>query len=203
MAKAWSTFWKKSTIALLFALSLFITNSMFPATAAASGPVSAPPVARYEVQFMVQMIDHHAMALQMSQLCLEKATHAELRALCSEVIAAQSAEIAEMQAWLEEWYGKTYEPRMTRMGQMERLERLNGAYFEIAFMAQLIQHHNKAIDEAQTCLERADHPQLLDRCAGIITDQAGEIRVLRSWLRAWYSDIVLRLISRERGLRDE
>lgn len=54
---------------------------------------------------MQDMIDHHVMAIMTSALCLQKAVHAELRTLCGEIIAAQRAEIAQMQWWLCAWYG--------------------------------------------------------------------------------------------------
>jgi uncharacterized protein (DUF305 family) len=156
--------------------------------AAASAPAPAKATAKFEVDFMTGMIDHHAMAVEMADVCLDNATHAELRAMCEDVIAAQSEEIETMQSWLEDWYSVSYSLEMTRgeMQQMEKLAALSGAEFEIRFMETLVRHHRKAIGMAERCLDRAYHSDLRDLCEGIIATQSAEIAQLESWLCQWY-----------------
>lgn len=118
------------------------------------------------------------------------ATHhqSERVALSRNVIAAQSADIEEMQSWLRDWYGISYELRMTPGDQqmLDRLSSLSGAEFEITFMEMLIKHHEKAIKEAQQCLAKAWHAELRQLCQNIIDAQSAEITQLRSWLCEWY-----------------
>ncbi len=52
-----------------------------------------------------QMIMHHAMGVMMTRPVAERAVHPELRALAEEIIAGQTREIAQMRAWLKDWYG--------------------------------------------------------------------------------------------------
>lgn len=52
--------------------------------------------------FLEGMIVHHQDAVNMSQLCLEKANEAELKTFCQGVIDTQTQEIAQYQTWLEE-----------------------------------------------------------------------------------------------------
>ena len=54
---------------------------------------------------MTEMIDHHQMAVTMSEKHLKEAEHAELKQLCENIITSQRAEIEQMQGWLKEWYG--------------------------------------------------------------------------------------------------
>ena len=154
----------------------------------ASGPAPTKAQAKYEIDFLQSMIDHHMMAVMMAELCVEKAVHRELRSLCRDIIAAQSAEIEQMQGWLQEWYGITYEPRMTRTMQkeMDRLAALSGAEFEIVFMEMMVAHHEKAIREAERCVDRAYHPELEQLCEGIIATQSAEIEQMQQWLCEWY-----------------
>jgi uncharacterized protein (DUF305 family) len=71
---------------------------------------------RAELRFLEGMIDHHQMALDMAADCLEKASSADLKTICENVIAAQSAEITMMQEWLLAWYNVQYAPlSMTEM----------------------------------------------------------------------------------------
>ena len=65
---------------------------------------------RAEVRFMEGMIDHHQMALDMAGHCLPKAVTEAVRALCQNVIDAQTPEIELMRGWLSAWYGIDYAP---------------------------------------------------------------------------------------------
>ena len=163
------------------------------ASGAGSGPTASTPAStqsaqNFEVKFMTGMIDHHQMAIEMAEICLQKATHEELKAMCRNIIAAQSAEIEEMQSWLQDWYGISYEPMMKRGDEqmLERLSSMSGAEFEIMFMEMMIMHHERAIKEAQQCLAKAWHPDLRQLCEDIIAAQSAEIAQLRTWLCQWY-----------------
>jgi uncharacterized protein (DUF305 family) len=137
---------------------------------------------------MKDMIDHHQMAIQMANMCLEKAVHEELRTLCQEIITAQQQEIVEMQSWLNSWYGVSYSPQMKPgdMRMMEKMAAMYGAEFEIEFMQMMIKHHLKAIREASKCIDRVYHEELRELCENIITSQAAEIEQMRTWLCEWY-----------------
>lgn len=159
-------------------------------SAAADGPAPNPGTATYETNFMEGMIDHHVMAVEMSETCVQKAVHEELRALCEQIIAAQNAEIAMMQGWLQEWYGIGHEPQMMHgaMQRMEKVASLDGADYEVAFLESMIRHHRSAIVEGAQCLDRAYHPELQMLCENIIATQSDEIQQMRSWLCEWYGE---------------
>jgi len=57
--------------------------------------------------FLEMMIPHHQRAIAMSNDALTNAQHPELKGLAKEIIAVQSAEITEMQGYLQAWYGMT------------------------------------------------------------------------------------------------
>ena len=137
---------------------------------------------------MQDMIDHHAMAVMMAMLCEDRAVHPELLALCEQIVVAQSAEIQEMQGWLEDWYGVEYEPEMTKgmQRQMAKLAELEGAEFEIAFMEMMIRHHQTAVREGTRCVDRAYHQDLIELCEGIVATQTAEIALMRDWVCDWY-----------------
>jgi uncharacterized protein (DUF305 family) len=73
--------------ALILALVSFVALGP-PAQAEAQALDQQP--ARYEVRFMTTTIDHHEMAIQMSQISLDKPVHPELETMCSQVIASSS-----------------------------------------------------------------------------------------------------------------
>lgn len=170
--------------ALLAAATLLAPS----APARADAPAPDRQTARYEVDFMTGMIDHHQMAIMMSRMCLDKAVHDDLEEMCEDIIAAQQQEIATMQEWLSDWYDVDYEPQLTEgdMRSMHRFERLEGEDFEVAFMRSMIRHHKKAVTEARGCVDRADHDELVEMCEDIIDVQLAEIEQLQTWLCEWY-----------------
>lgn len=157
----------------------------FPA--AASAPAPTQQQAKFEVRFMENMIDHHSMAVMMAQMCLQKATHPELRQMCQNIISSQSSEIQQMQSWLNQWYGVSYAPQPSN-AKMQKLMKLSGAEFEIEFMQEMIEHHADAIRESTDCLLKAYHPELRNLCQNIIAAQAPEINTMRTWLCQWYGE---------------
>lgn len=153
-----------------------------------SAPAPSQRQARFEIRFMQNMIDHHAMAIMMAQVCIQKAVHGgELQQMCQSIIASQSSEIQKMQGWLNAWYGTSYTPNPSNAG-MQKLDRLTGAEFEIEFMQEMAEHHAEAIGEATDCLLRAYHKELRDLCENIIKAQATEVNLMRTWLCQWYSE---------------
>ena len=173
-------------LAALVAGLLLLLGLRAPTYAEAPSPDKA--AARYEVDFMTTMIDHHQMAIDMSQICLDKVAHPELRSMCKQIIAAQSQEITTMQSWLQDWYGVSHSPSMStgNMKSMSRLQDLQGADFEITFMRTMTRHHWAAVREAGKCVENAYHKELVSLCDGIVSGQLAEIRQLNTWLCQWY-----------------
>lgn len=160
----------------------------FVGLAQATAPASEPATSRYEVDFMQDMTDHHAMATIMASTCESKAVHAELRELCTDIRMAQHAEIAQMQGWLRGWYGVNYQPQMKPgdMRRMKRMAQLPAAEYEVEFMQSMIRHHRLAIRRASQCLERAAHQDLVDLCGSITEVQLDEIGMMQAWLCRWY-----------------
>ncbi|GEO97212.1 hypothetical protein KTU01_33350 [Kocuria turfanensis] len=158
------------------------------APAFADAPAGNEQAASFEVEFLKSMIDHHYMAVVMAQECVDKAVHPELAAMCEDIITVQNQEIEQMQTWLQEWYGITYEPQLSTgdMASMQRLDQFTGAEYEIRFMQSMIRHHWAAVREAETCLDRAEHQDLLQLCQNIKTVQLSEIAQMQTWLEEWY-----------------
>lgn len=156
--------------------------------------MSTASVERYEIKFMKDMIAHHHMALMMAEECQERATHEELKAMCRSMEADQAAEIRQMRTWLHTWHKVHIDSVMTHaqmksmnaMASMKRLTRLSGSKYEIAFMKEMIKHHEMAIKRAAECTTIARHEELIEMCRAIQTSQKREIVQMEDWLCKWY-----------------
>jgi uncharacterized protein (DUF305 family) len=74
------------------------------------------------------------------------------------------------------------------MGQsgMEALKRLSGREFTIAFLSQMIAHHQGAIQMAQEALKAARHAETKKEARSVVTNQTKEIKQMTAWLQKWY-----------------
>ena len=70
---------------------------------------------------------------------------------------------------------------------MEALQPLSGKDFDIAFMSQMITHHQGAIDMAKQTLAVAKAPETKAEAQKVIDAQTMEIEQMTGWLKDWYS----------------
>ena len=60
---------------------------------------------QFDQEFIDAMIAHHQGAIRMAQIEKDQGSDEELAEICDAIIAAQTAEIEEMNRWREQWYG--------------------------------------------------------------------------------------------------
>lgn len=87
-------------------------------TPAMGGSDMAGMMGRFDQMFIDMMSPHHASAVAMAQVALSRAEHPELRALAEAIFQSQSEEIAQMQAWRDEWFPDAPAMPMISMEQM-------------------------------------------------------------------------------------
>lgn len=145
--------------------------------------------ARFDQAFLSEMLMHHGGAIDMAQIALDRAEHAELKQLAQTIVEAQQAEQAQMRGWLTQWYGDSPgEMGGMQMGEMER-ESANlrtADPFDRAFIDAMIPHHESAIQEAQGALAQAEHAEVRELARSIVDRQRPEIDQMQSWRAAWY-----------------
>jgi uncharacterized protein (DUF305 family) len=72
------------------------------------------------------------------------------------------------------------------MSGMKTLKGLSGKKFNIAFLSQMVEHHQGALDMAQQTLKVAKHAETKTEAQMVITDQKKEIKQMTDWLQKWY-----------------
>lgn len=59
-----------------------------------------------DIAFLEGMIVHHQGAIEMAQVVAKSTKRPELKQMAEAIISAQTAEIATMQEWLKQWFGR-------------------------------------------------------------------------------------------------
>jgi uncharacterized protein (DUF305 family) len=172
----------------LLALLALLALLGLPGVASASAPAPTNAEARFEVDFLRETVDHHFMALEMGELCVEKATDERLQAVCADIVAAQAGEIEDMRGFLRDWYSTDEQPSTTKRDErdMEELEEAEpGEEFDVLVSEMFIEHHRVQIRRSELCLRRAFHEELVDLCERQIETQSAEIEVFEAVIESY------------------
>lgn len=153
-----------------------------------------------DVDYAVGMIIHHEQAVEMSDIVLGKDdVHPEVTELAEDIKAAQGPEIAQMNAWLDEWGHEPDETGghshgdhddhadMGHEGMMSEedlaaLEAADGPEASRLFLEQMIVHHEGAVAMAEQHLEEGQNQAALELSGNVIADQNAEIELMRELL---------------------
>ena len=187
-----------AAIALALLAGCTATNTGMPGMA--SGPpatMSASEGGTYnmaDIMFVEMMIPHHEQAIEMSDMILGKSgIDPEITALAQKIKDAQQPEITEMKGWLDAWAvgdengmmnGMRHGTGMMSDDDMTALDAATGADAGPIFLGQMIQHHQGAIDMAQTEAAGGQDPDVLNLAQSIIVSQTAEIEVMKGLLKA-------------------
>jgi uncharacterized protein (DUF305 family) len=147
-----------------------------------------------DLAFIDAMIVHHSSAIAMAELAGEHAEHDEIRELADEIIAAQSAEIEQLQAWRDDWFADAPKVDLAAMQDMPGMnmtaddeQMLRDADpFDAMFIEMMIPHHESAITMAEDLQASTDRPELQELAEEIITAQQAEIEQMREWQAEWF-----------------
>ena len=139
-----------------------------------------------EPEYLAEMVVHPQEAVAAAGE-LARSDRPEMRAFGESIVMTQSAQIQQMQAWLEEWYPEQptsvdYQP------MMRDLSGLSGDRLDQAFLSDMIRHHMMAVMMSQRMLASgdSDHDQVADLARTIRDDQHAEIVQMQRWLARWF-----------------
>jgi uncharacterized protein (DUF305 family) len=170
-----------------------------------STTTSVPASAKYndaDVEFATGMIQHHAQALTMVDMTTGRKLDPEFEQLAEQILGAQGPEIQTMTEWLEDWgqpvpetmrdhmhadegsgmKGMDQMPGMMSDDELAQLESAGDAAFEEMWLEMMIEHHEGAIEMAQTELDDGEYPAATDLATGIVKAQEAEIEQMKTML---------------------
>lgn len=204
---------KKLTAAILAAMLLILAAivlvlaAIVLVLAARGGDDESHTSARHndaDVTFAQQMIPHHQQAIEMAEVAKTRAESQEFKDLAADIEAAQGPEIQTMTGWLEDWdedvpdegmpgmdHGDMSSDDMTGImtgmvseEEMTDLENATGAEFDQMFLTMMIEHHEGAIEMAQTEQVDGEFRDATAMAEDIETAQSEEIQTMRRLLES-------------------
>lgn len=159
-----------------------------PAEVAQDTPSPAPTLP-YDAMFLDMMVNHHQQAVDMANEVLEGGSDEGIRTLADTIRQESEKEIAEMQAWRQQWYAD--QPRMSavEMGEHMEMEMPQGPAVEALdadhrFLVQMIPHHEAAIMMSEEAVGKAEHAELKAMAQRILDSQQKEIAQMQKMLES-------------------
>ncbi|GIL37730.1 DUF305 domain-containing protein [Phycicoccus sp. DTK01] len=160
-----------------------MSSSSASATAGGSAAQGAPG----DVMFAQMMIPHHQQAVEMADLALDAKADAseQVRALATDIKAAQDPEIQTMQSWLTSWgapagAGMNHSmPGMMGETEMASLKDATGTDFDRQWLTMMIAHHEGAITMAQDVLSSTKDAEVRTLAEAITKAQEREIATMK------------------------
>ncbi|GAB4367010.1 MAG: hypothetical protein Kow00121_04940 [Elainellaceae cyanobacterium] len=141
-----------------------------------------------EFEFLSQMIPHHQEAIDTAQMVLERSDRPEMQEFAQAIIRVQTAEIAQMQDWLEEWYPEQ-ETTLNYTPMMRDLSTLEGDTLDQAFLEDMIMHHHMAVMMSHMLVNHGlvEHEAIQPFADQIARTQMAEIHQMQGWLQDWFN----------------
>ncbi|HET7196205.1 MAG TPA: DUF305 domain-containing protein [Nocardioides sp.] len=151
-----------------------------------------------DVEFAKSMIPHHAQALAMVDMTRGRQLDPPVQELADAIMAAQTPEIESMTDWLTSWGDEVPEtsrdhmnaeghgemgdmgdmPGMMSEQELSDLDAADDAEFQDMWLEMMIEHHQGAIEMAQTEQSDGQYQPALDLAEDIETAQVKEISVM-------------------------
>ncbi len=165
-----------------------------------------------DVAFATHMIQHHAQALSMVDLTLERPLDPDVAALAEQVRDAQAPEIELMSDWLVDWDedvpatmrdhsnaghgdhsaaealegmgqdGGSDMPGMLTADQLAELEDACDAEFEDLWLELMIAHHEGAVQMAEQQAAEGTYRPAVELAEDVVASQSAEIDQMRQLL---------------------
>lgn len=148
--------------------------------------------------FARDMSVHHSQAVEMALIALGQTDDPEIRALATDIVLTQQAQIGMMRGWLDVWGlpPTGIGPRMAWMGhateglmpgmatpdEIAGLRELPPAETDRRFLELMIRHHEGGVAMAQAGLDLGQQPVVRRLAEAILTSQRYEIEAMRAIL---------------------
>lgn len=159
-----------------------------------------------EAGFARDMSEHHAQAVQMSTLVMQRTEDEQIRRLATDIVNNQEFERGVMATWLSEWglpraregermawmSGHEHDvtdlpagvamPGMATPAEIQQLTDSSGQEAEVLFLQLMTTHHLAGVQMAQAALDEAADADVLAAAGRMVSAQTGEVSLMQELL---------------------
>ena len=163
-----------------------------------------------DLEYLVHMIPHHQVAIDMSNLLIPTINNPIMLHLCRDIIRKQSYEIWEMSMMKEKisdtiftkdkWTVENVKTKLDRFNPVlskskdgecnplffkpdDHMAHMEGMEITVnSYLEHMIPHHQVAIEMSERLLMYTNNSYLMDFCRKLILDQQGEIYLMNNML---------------------
>lgn len=161
-----------------------------------------------DVEFATDMIQHHAQALSMVDLTVDRTLDPEVQQLADDIREAQGPEIETMSDWLQDWDEEIPEtmrdhsnaghdmegmsdsmdgldsdmPGMMSGDDFDELENAPDSDFQTMWLEMMIEHHEGAVEMAEDQQENGQYKPAVDLAGDVVDTQTTEIDTMKTLL---------------------
>jgi uncharacterized protein (DUF305 family) len=156
-----------------------------------------------DVEFASNMLQHHAQALAMVDLTIDRPLDPEVQQLAEQIRDAQAPEIETFTDWLTDWDEEVPEtvrdhsnaghdmddmgdsmndenmPGMMTSDDMGALEDASDAEFQTMWLEMMIEHHEGAVEMAKAEQGDGHYKPAIDVAVNIVESQTAEIETMK------------------------
>ncbi|MGC5583231.1 DUF305 domain-containing protein [Ornithinimicrobium sp. W1679] len=158
--------------------------------------------------FARDMSEHHAQAVQMSQLVMQRTDDEDVRRLAVDIDNNQNFERGQMASWLADWdlprartdermawmrdHGEGHDtadlpagvpmPGMASPSEIEALTAAEGREAEVLYLQLMTTHHIAGVEMAQAALDLASDEDVRAAAQRMVDAQSGEIALMTDML---------------------
>jgi uncharacterized protein (DUF305 family) len=161
-----------------------------------------------DVTFATEMIQHHAQALSMVDLTVERTLDPEVQQLAEGIREAHGPEIETMSDWLQDWdeevpatmrdhsnaghdmegMGDSMDgldsdmPGMMSGDDFDELENAPDSEFQTRWLEMMIAHHEGAVEMARDQQQNGQYKPAVDLAGDVVDTQTAEIEKMKALL---------------------
>ena len=161
-------------------------------------PLAEMEQVEFDLMYIDMMIPHHESVIALAHVAVPELTHPDLIRIAEAIVDTQDAEIEALEELRDAWYPDAPTVAMDQiMGMpgmdtdMEMMDQVMRADWQVqsfcaaenkdlAFIEQVIPHHQMAVDTSESALEMAVHPELVAIAELVIAAQEQEIEELEA-----------------------
>jgi uncharacterized protein (DUF305 family) len=167
----------------------WVVIAVLVAGCATSDANQPPPSDHTDVRFAQHMVPHLLQTTAIVDLAQDRITRPKLVRLATAMDRQGQARLAQLQDWLASQglapYDPQQDPNRGKETDLQRLARVRGARFDLAFLKVMTARHRAASKLAATEAREGSVPELRELAKQLLAEQQAQITKMTSWIRAW------------------